>query len=217
MASHSPLLSRLLPPSHFFFLLLPWLLISLPNLVLSQCHHTPVIFYFSDCNSNTPNSSSGSASQSTSPMVVPSFADQLVISPMDVSIFSVSHHTRPLLWILISSSSAGGGRVALQEKGWGPSGGRWQGRGLFQRQRTARKGFFQRGVGVQSAGDDNSGRKKKNWTGRFGRNRLVYPVHRSNHRFNRPNSDLNTFWIKWPDRTGFVTGRRSDWSVRSSF
>ena len=51
MASHSPLLSRLLPPSHFFFLLLPWLLISLPNPVLSQCHHTPVIF--SDSNSDT--------------------------------------------------------------------------------------------------------------------------------------------------------------------
>ena len=35
---------------HFFFLLLPWLLISLPNPVLSQCHHTPVIS--SDSNSD---------------------------------------------------------------------------------------------------------------------------------------------------------------------
>ena len=51
--SHSPLLSRLLPPPHFFFLLLPWLLISLPNPVLSQCHHTPVIFSFGDSNSDT--------------------------------------------------------------------------------------------------------------------------------------------------------------------
>ena len=103
MASHFPLLSRLLPPSHFFFLLLPWLLISLPN---------PVIFSFGDSNSDTPDSSRGLASQSTSPMVVPSSADQLAVSPMDASIFSVSHRTRPLLWILISSSSAGGGRVA---------------------------------------------------------------------------------------------------------
>ncbi|RVX18098.1 Translocon at the outer membrane of chloroplasts 64 [Vitis vinifera] len=79
MASHFPLLSRLLPPSHFFFLLLPWLLISLPN---------PVIFSFGDSNSDTPDSSRGLASQSTSPMVVPSSADQLAVSPMDASIFS---------------------------------------------------------------------------------------------------------------------------------
>ncbi|XP_034708085.1 GDSL esterase/lipase At1g09390-like [Vitis riparia] len=51
--SHSLLLSRLLPPPHCFFLLLPWLLISLPNPVLSQCHHTPVIFSFGDSNSDT--------------------------------------------------------------------------------------------------------------------------------------------------------------------
>ena len=50
---HSPLLSRLLPPPHFFFLLLPWLLISLQNPILSQCHHTPVIFSFGDSNSDT--------------------------------------------------------------------------------------------------------------------------------------------------------------------
>ena len=124
MASHFPLLSRLLPPSHFFFLLLPWLLISLPNPVLSQCHHAPVIFSFGDSNSDSPDSSRGLASQSTSPMVVPSSADQLAVSLMDASIFSVSHRTRPLLWILISSSSAGGGRVASQEEGWGPAGGR---------------------------------------------------------------------------------------------
>ena len=73
-------------------------------------------------------SSAGSASQSTCPMVVPSSAVQLVVSPMDASssIFSVSHRTRPLLWILISSSSAGSGRVAFEE-GWGPAcGGRRQ-------------------------------------------------------------------------------------------
>ena len=150
MATHSPLLSRLLPPSHFFFLLLPWLLISLPNPVLSQCHHTLVIFSFGDSNSNTLNSSSSSAFESISPMVVPFSADQLVLSPMNASIFSVSHRTRQLLQILISSSSVGGGRMALQEEWQGPAGERRRGGGLFQR-----------GVGVMPAGDDDGGKKKK--------------------------------------------------------
>ena len=90
---------------------------SLSNPVLSQCHHTIVIFSFGDSNSNTLNSLSSSASHSISPMAVPFSADQLVVSPMNASIFSVSHRTRPLLWILISSSSVGGGRMALQEEG----------------------------------------------------------------------------------------------------
>ena len=50
---HSLLLSRPLLSPNFFFLLLPWLLISLPNPILSQCHHILVIFFFDDSNSNT--------------------------------------------------------------------------------------------------------------------------------------------------------------------
>ena len=164
MASHSPLLSRLLPPPHFFFLLLPWLLISLPNLVFSQCHHTLVLFSFSDSNSDTLDSSSSSASQSTSPMIVPSSANQLVVSLTDASIFSISHRTQPLLWILISSSSAGDGRVALQEEGQGPAGGRRRGGGLFQRQGTTRRGFSSAGWGSYRRRTVTVENKKQNQT-----------------------------------------------------
>ena len=153
----------------------------------------------------------------------------MAVSLMDTSssIFSISHRTRPLLWILISSSSVESGRVALQEvwdlvsgrrRGGGPFpiGSRGvgvllvrDGKGCFSSCGERWEGAFpMRGGGPTGGGSqvgENGKKKKKGWTRWFGGNHPVYLVRRSNHWFNWPNSDLNTFQLKWPDRIGTVT------------
>ena len=151
---HYSLVFFLLPISSFFFfygfsfLSQTQFSLSATTLLLSSLSAIPTL--------TLADSSLGSTSQSTSPMVVPSSTNQLVISPTDASslIFSVSHRTRPLLWILISSSNAGG---FVGE--WG-----------FCRRETARGRSFSctgwegssgvAGGGVLLAGDDDSGKKK---------------------------------------------------------
>ena len=96
----------------------------------------------------------------------------------------------------------------FQCRGWE---GGFAGRRVGSRWReTVRRGAFLARGGGSTDGGRRQWKKKKSWTGRFEGNR---PVYRSDHRFNRPNSGLNTFRFKWPDWTGIVTGRRSDRSA----
>lgn len=145
---HSPLLSRLLPPPHFFFLLLPWLLISLQNPILSQCHHTPVIFSFGDSNSDTSNLVSGFSFPINFPNGRTIFCKStgcLSDRRLIIDLLCKSPHPTTTLdshFFFQCGEWEGGflGRAGSCRR-------RWRGRGAFPTARDNKRGLFYRGWG----------------------------------------------------------------------